>query len=740
MPLFETGDAIQMRVLLNIQQVRDNTAEANRLMKEFIENQKEGNEALNEMAENTGKVVEENQKKVTELMKETGKAMREVGKIPLAFGASITAVLGLGIREYSRFEERMSHIRGIMYSSLQADITDMEKFMDSFVQKSEEVNNHIRMLGRTTIFTAVESAQGFQSLTQGGLSTQFAIDISPILLDYTITSEQTPQRAALDIIAMSKLYGLNTKEEVQRGADLFGTAVMQSASTAQTMMSAFSYAAPIARAVDIPLEELLGYLMLLHDAGIVGERAGTGFRAAYTRATGIRGPVRKEIERLGLADRIYDEKGVLVGPGELLEAFATIGLGDTEEFKRTLGIYDEQGRLVRARTEKEIEAMWGMKELNDLIRDSQILVGSDEFGNPVYEIDPAKEAEIEKLRMKLYEESMKAGGGQLSLPSAGIIFGQRGMVAMLAAMAFGTEYYDKTVDDLIRTSPGALRARAEEIEESSYGKITLLTSALTDLKLQLGKDTWPMVEWPVDITTQKIRDLIQVLEGNEGLTQALGAVALASDAVGISLMGGGFVMSGIGNLIENAEQLAIGLVVAKYAIGALKTTIITAIPILVSAMAPLLPWIVGLAVLGMIGFGAYNLWQGANQIKADREGAQKGNVPLSKALLELQEIEASLSLPFANSRDSAILNAQRNRILARYNLEPFGYQHWRPEMGTPTVKGGLVVVSENIYVGNDTRGFSENAEEVSNIGLTTEQQDLINKELSQVLAAAGFTG
>jgi len=176
------------------------------------------------------------------------------------------------------------------------------------------------LLGRETLFSAVQAAQGMQVLARAGFNTKEILDSIRPTLDLAIVGNLGLAESADIVIAALRGFNLETKN-AGRVADILALGSSKANTTIQELGNALSYVAPVAAGAGLSLEETAAAIGILSNAGIRGSRAGTTLRRALSQ---LLAPSRK-------AKEVMDELGVsFVNSEGKLKPFAMI-INDLEK-------------------------------------------------------------------------------------------------------------------------------------------------------------------------------------------------------------------------------------------------------------------------------------------------------------------------------------------------------------------------------------------------------------------------
>ena len=173
------------------------------------------------------------------------------------------------------------------------------KVGDSTAQQQASLTNLAKELGRTTKYTAQESAAAMEFLAQAGYKTNQILDATPGLLDLATVGKMELAEAA--DIASNVLGGFGMQaSETTKVVDLLSKASVSGNVDVQMLGEAFAKAGPPFKNANQSIESLAAALDILGNAGVQGSEAGTHLRAMMLRMAS------------GQADSALNELGVTV--------------------------------------------------------------------------------------------------------------------------------------------------------------------------------------------------------------------------------------------------------------------------------------------------------------------------------------------------------------------------------------------------------------------------------------------
>jgi len=194
-----------------------------------------------------------------------------------------------------------------------------------------------RKVGRTTEFTASESAEALNFLAMAGFSAKASIAALPGVVDLA-TAAQTDLARATDIATDSLgAFGLSTKDPIQLGKNLakINDLIAKTATTANTtidqMFEAIVTGGPSAMQAGASLETFAAIVGTMADAGIKGEKAGTAIRNMFLRLSAPAAGASKLLKDMGV--KTVDSAGNLRDMFDILQDInkATKGFGTAQK-------------------------------------------------------------------------------------------------------------------------------------------------------------------------------------------------------------------------------------------------------------------------------------------------------------------------------------------------------------------------------------------------------------------------
>src|SRR5690625_2087887 len=170
---------------------------------------------------------------------ETFDSFKKTGTLIRGAGLALTGTLGLAVKETADFEQSMSRVAAL------SGATSAEL---------EELTAAARQLGRDTVFSAEEAAQGMSELALAGFETNEIISAMPGLLDMAAAGQVDLATASGITANMLNAFGLEAEDATQV-ADVMTATFTNSATDLEGLGETIKYAAPVMRAAGITLEK-----------------------------------------------------------------------------------------------------------------------------------------------------------------------------------------------------------------------------------------------------------------------------------------------------------------------------------------------------------------------------------------------------------------------------------------------------------------------------------------------------
>ena len=503
---------------------------------------------------------------VTAKMGEMGKKLETLGQGMVNIGKTMTTyvtgpiVAGFtaAVKTAGEFDQAMSKVQAISG----ATASEMDKLRELALY-----------MGKTTVFTAREAAEGLTYMGMAGWKSEDMIQGLPGILNLAAASQE--ELSVTSDIVTDALTAFNMEaSESARFSDILASAATNSNTTVSMMGESFKYAAPVAGALAYSAEDVAIALGLMANSGIKADMAGTTLRNMFQRMSKPTDESQMAMDRLNvsLTDGRGHMKSLRQIMDDLRQGFVEI-LMPLDEYNAALDNLDaqlESGEL----TEKKYNA--ALEELNkqafgaegaEKARAAAMLGGARAMSG-LLAIANASEDDYQKLTKAIDESSQ-----------AFAMLEDGSVVPLNEALKSGQE--------ILYKYNGAAEAMAAVMLDNLPGQITLLKSAIEGFAISIGNLLMPKVRKAV----AQLHGLVDVFNNmsDEEKMQIVKIGAMAA-AVGPLLMIGGKLVLAISKIMSAAPAILSAFKAIGVAIGGISApvlAVVAAIGVLVAAFATL---------------------------------------------------------------------------------------------------------------------------------------------------------
>jgi TP901 family phage tail tape measure protein len=231
-------------------------------------------------------------------VKAFGKHISSLGRKLAGLGAAFATPIALSTRVFTGFDDQMRAVQAVLGAT---------------GQQFDRLNEKAKKLGRTTSFTAAQVAGAMLELGWAGFDAlQIYASIASVLDLARATGTELPMAAN---IAAGTLRAFNLEaDQMGRVADVMTATANNSAQTLEDLGEAMKYAAPVADAYGLSLEETTKILGALANFSIKGSMAGNTLKNIMLQLANA--DVREKLARLGVATT--DAAGNMLEVSEVL--------------------------------------------------------------------------------------------------------------------------------------------------------------------------------------------------------------------------------------------------------------------------------------------------------------------------------------------------------------------------------------------------------------------------------------
>lgn len=210
--------------------------------------------------------------------------------------------------------------------------------------------------GRTTLYTAVQAAEGLQLLARAGFSASQAIEALPAVLNLAMVGEVGLAESADYASSIMYSMGLQAKDLAHVNDALVNTFTSTNSSL-QDIGESMKYVGPIASAVGESINALSAAVGILANNGIKGSMAGTTLRQAISRLVEPTPRAAAALDELGhrigqATVKVFDAQGQFVGLANIVDQLSRAAM-TTGEAMTIFGVRAGQGMVALSNTGAE---------------------------------------------------------------------------------------------------------------------------------------------------------------------------------------------------------------------------------------------------------------------------------------------------------------------------------------------------------------------------------------------------
>lgn len=333
--------------------------------------------------------------------KKIGEGFGNMAKRAQGFGVAFSAATTLPItlfglaalRTAGQFEKAMNRVAAL-------------KELDQTSEQFKELNALARELGRTTQFTATQTAEAMGFLAQAGLTTTEIIKAIPSALRLAGAAQLDFATTADVVTNVMKGMGIEA-DDLGDTVDILTKTFVSSNTDLSQLGQAMKFAGPVARGFNLTLTDTTSILGLMGNAGIQASLAGTSLRGALVRLASPSKEAGKILRSLGLSveqsnpsvrnfiDILADLEKAGITTTQVMEVFGlragpaistllASGVKEIRKFNKTLG---DAGGIADRIQKTQLKGLFGqLTKLNSAWGEFQITIVESVFGTSVAEL------------------------------------------------------------------------------------------------------------------------------------------------------------------------------------------------------------------------------------------------------------------------------------------------------------------------------------------------------------------
>ncbi len=260
-------------------------------------------------------------------------ALKGLGALAVAVGVTkigkeMVRGVAEGVKVFKAFDQQMSTTAAVL-GKTKDQIAALDK--------------QAKTLGRTTQFTARETAEAQNILAKAGFSVNEIFSAIPGTLDLAAAGEISIGQAADVSAQLIRTFGLEASASTDV-ADLLAKAANTANTTVSELGDAFKFAGPAAKVLGASLDETAAAIQLVSDRGLKGSLAGTGLGKVMTTLLGQVNKLEGATGLSGLEEQLFRTDGSFIGLAATFKLLKENGIDSGDAFK----IFGERAGKVAA--------------------------------------------------------------------------------------------------------------------------------------------------------------------------------------------------------------------------------------------------------------------------------------------------------------------------------------------------------------------------------------------------------
>lgn len=193
-------------------------------------------------------------------------------------------------------------------ASFQDQMARVQAVSNATKEEFEEMRKEAERLGETTRYSASEAAKALESLVRNGLKAKEATKALSGVLQ--LAGSQAIELSEAADIATAAMNGFGKEvTDLNRINDILAATCSNSATNVKELAEGLKVAAPVAKVLDISMEEVCAALGTFANVGIKGSQAGTALRIMLNRLVAVTPKGAEALKKYGLSISEADVKG-----------------------------------------------------------------------------------------------------------------------------------------------------------------------------------------------------------------------------------------------------------------------------------------------------------------------------------------------------------------------------------------------------------------------------------------------
>ena len=242
---------------------------------------------LKKFADENAKLIDETKKK-WESLTDIGTSLAKVGgALTAGITVPLAAIGAMAIKTAGEFDQGMNRVQAVT---------------DATAAEMQLLNDQALQLGKDTIFSARQAADGMAELGAAGFTTTQIYQAMPGVLALASAGQLKIADAALATANTLNQFGL-AANQAGHVADVMAKAAAASAISVADMNESLKFVGPIAHSAGMSLEDTAAAIAVLGNAGIKADQAGTSLRGIIASLEAPSNKAQKALDALGITTK-----------------------------------------------------------------------------------------------------------------------------------------------------------------------------------------------------------------------------------------------------------------------------------------------------------------------------------------------------------------------------------------------------------------------------------------------------
>lgn len=468
----------------------------------------------------------------------------------LAIGAgALTAALGSSVAAAAEFEKTMSGVKAVLSP-------------DEVTQFGGALSNLALKLGKDTVFSAKEAAQGIEELVKGGVS---ATDILNGAADATLNLATAGGTSLPDAasIAANALAEFNLKgSDMAHVADLIAGAANASTLEVGDFKFAMQSAGAVAATIGFNFDDLAQAIAIMGKAGIAGSDAGTSLKTMMLQLQPSTKAATAEMERLGIVG--INAKGVMAALLPQIDGNA--------EAQKKWAKAQQDGTATAENLFKIVQSLGGHLADIDFNKFAQ---ETGNMGNAFFDAQGKVKSMADVAG--ILQDALAGMSEEQKLASLNVIFGSDAIRAASILSKEGAQGFNDMAAAMGKVAAADV---AKTRLDNLSGSIEQLKGSLETAQIAIGEQLTPAIRGVVDAITALLNQFLALSPETQKFVTYAAVAATAVLALGAAFTGllailpaviAGFeaasaIVAVVAGVLSGPLLLAIGAVVAAVAL------------------------------------------------------------------------------------------------------------------------------------------------------------------------------